>query len=370
MTHGLAQAGAAVEVATTDDDGAGHLDVPLGKPVIREGVPHWFFRRQTQFYKFSLPLTVWLQRNIKNYDVVQLHALFTYSTMPAAYAAARAHVPYIVHPLGTLNRVGLNQYHPGLKRVSFPLIERRIIARAAFVHYTSALEQAQAQAIGVTKRSVVIPIGVPAAPAEGGSHKTQLRTLVPQFDERVVFLFLGRLDPIKGLDVLLDAFARVCAQSSRVGLILAGEGEAGYENALRMECARLGIARDVFFAGYVDGDVKCALLRDSDVFVLTSSSENQGVAVVEAMAAGLPVIVTPGVGIAQAIVSAGAGVVVDREPGPVADALLKLERDRNVRKEMGGRGRRLAQEKFSVEAMTRALLDMYAQAIAQGRAHG
>lgn len=363
MTRGLAGAGAAVEVATTDDDGAGHLNVPLGEPVLRAGVPHWFFRRQTQFYKFSLPLTMWLRQNIKNYDVVQLHALFTYSTMPAAYAAARAGVPYIVHPLGTLNPVGMNQYHPGLKRVSFPLLERRIIEGAAFVHYTSALEQAQAQAMGVTRQSVVIPIGVPVDSTPNESHKIQLRELVPQFADRMVFLFLGRLDPIKGFDLLLPAFAGVCAQSAGVGLILAGEGEPGYENVLRMECTRLGIARDVFFAGYVDGDVKRAFLRESDVFVLPSRSENQGVAVVEALAAGLPVLVTPGVGIAQEIAASGAGAVVARESGLLAAAMLQLQRNENARREMGAQGKRLAQEKFSVEAMTRALLNMYSQAI-------
>lgn len=116
MVRGLAHAGATVHVATTDDDGAGRLDVPHGEPVTRDGATYFFFPRQTQFYKFSLPLTQWLGRSVKNYDALHIHALFSYASMPAAFFATRAHVPYILRPLGTLNRYGMQKHHAALKK--------------------------------------------------------------------------------------------------------------------------------------------------------------------------------------------------------------------------------------------------------------
>src|SRR5690242_6919694 len=89
MTRALVQAGVSVDVATTDDDGGKHLDVPLGEPVLRDGVRHWFFSRQTNFYKVSLPLARWLERNVWQHDVAHIHALFSYAALPAAWYASR-----------------------------------------------------------------------------------------------------------------------------------------------------------------------------------------------------------------------------------------------------------------------------------------
>lgn len=367
ITHALVNVGVQVEVATTDDDGALHLDVPLGQPVERDLITHWFFRRQTHFYKFSLPLTHWLARNTRRYDVIHIHALFSFATMPAAVFAARVHVPYIVRPLGTLNRVGMEQYHPVLKRVSFPLIERPLLERAAFLHYTSGLERAQAQAIGVTRRSVVIPIGVAPETTAGGARGDWLRQFAPHWVGRTIFLFLARLDPIKGLDVLLPAFAQLCAQNPNVALIVAGAGQPEYESELRAACAQLRVQNNVLFTGYVEGEIKRSLLRDADVFVLPSRSENQGVALVEAMAAGLPVIVTPGVGIAQEIVANGAGILSSGDSKSLTDAMHSLSAEPTRRAELGAHGRKLVAQKFSLDVMTQKLLAVYETAIREAR---
>lgn len=367
MTRALAGAGVEVHVATTDDDGATALQVPLDTPVTRENVTYRFFRRQTRFYKFSFPLARWLARNAKQYDVVHIHALFSFATLPAAVYAAREHVPYIVRPLGTLNRVGLEHYHRLLKRVSFSLIEKRILERAAGLHFTSELERAQACRVGIKQPGVVIPIGVALENDTHVVRGTWLENDAPQFLGRTIFLFLGRVDPIKGFDVLLPAFAKLRAQDASAALVIAGEGPAEYVNTLRTECARLEIENAVLFAGYTQGDAKRALLRDADVFVLPSRSENQGVAVVEAMGAGLPVLVTPEVGIARDIVRCGAGQMASTSDS-FAHAMLELAGDKARRVEMGARGKKLAAEKFSVEGMTKALLEMYATVLREARA--
>src|ERR1044071_2292764 len=103
MASGLATAGITVEVATTDDNGPGRLDVPIADAILEEGVTYRYFPRQTRFYTFSWPLTVWLAGHVGDYDVVHIHALFSYAAIPAAFWARRYGVPYIVRPLGVLN---------------------------------------------------------------------------------------------------------------------------------------------------------------------------------------------------------------------------------------------------------------------------
>src|SRR6185437_4176721 len=112
LAQGLASQEIEVHIATTDDDGANRFDVPLGVPISRGGVFYWFFPRQTRFYKFSHPLRAWLEAHVADYQLVHIHALFSYSSVAAARSAHRRNVPYIVRPLGTLNRWGMENRRP------------------------------------------------------------------------------------------------------------------------------------------------------------------------------------------------------------------------------------------------------------------
>jgi len=140
LTRELVKAGITVDVATTDDNGPTRLDVVLEHPVIDEGVTYRYFRRQTRFYSFSWPLTRWLNEHVVDYDLVHIHALFSYPSISAAFWAQRYRIPYIVRPLGVLTRWGMRNRRPWLKRGSFKFIESRILSGAAAVHYTSEQE--------------------------------------------------------------------------------------------------------------------------------------------------------------------------------------------------------------------------------------
>src|SRR5205823_3290799 len=154
LARGLAERGVESHVATTDDNDPWRLDVPCGEPVLNQGVTYWHFRRQSHFYTFSWPLTNWLARNVGKYDVVHIHALFSYAAIPAAYWAHRCGVPYLVRPLGTLNRWGMAHRRPALKKLSFEVIERRILQEAALIHFTSEQERVEAIDLDIRTRSV------------------------------------------------------------------------------------------------------------------------------------------------------------------------------------------------------------------------
>jgi glycosyltransferase involved in cell wall biosynthesis len=359
MTQGLVQAGVEVHVATTDDNGRDRVTVGRRETVTETGVTYHYFPRQTRFYTFSWPLTQWLADHVKDYDVVHIHALFSYPAGPAAFWARRYNVPYVVRPLGVLNRWGMKNRHPWLKEISFKLIERRILAGAATIHFTSEQERLEAEELGGFENSVVIPNAVDVPHDIANSAAGRFRARYPQLADRLIVLFLSRLDPKKGLDLLLPAFARIRAQHPRAILALAGSGDPGFVAERQREAARLAINSDIFWAGLLIDEEKWAAMADGDLFVLPSCSENFGVAVVEAMASKMPVVVTDQVGIHREITAGEAGIVVPCNVPDLANALNRLIADAEMRSKMGSNGRLLAHTKYSVAATTNHLLTLY-----------
>jgi glycosyltransferase involved in cell wall biosynthesis len=358
LAGSLARAGMEIQVATTDDNGPRTLPVPYGVPVVQDGVTYWFFPRQSRFYTFSWPLGVWLAQHVSDFDILHIHALFSFPTLPAAYWARRRRVPYIVEPLGSLNEWGMKNRRRWMKKWSFRLLERRIIEHAALVHYTSDQERLEAERLhaGATA-AAIIPNAVPKTP--GPSPAGRFITRFPHLEDRRILLFLSRLDEKKGLDLLMRAFAQARRQMPRVSLVVAGDGNPAFVSGLKAEAVRLGIERDVVWPGFLDGDLKQAALADADVFVLPSYSENFGIAVAEAMAAGLPVVVSNQVGIHRDVQQAQAGIVVPCDVTSLAGALVQLLDDAALCRSMGDNGQSFVRRHYSAQAVTQKLVTVY-----------
>jgi glycosyltransferase involved in cell wall biosynthesis len=352
LAQAQAEQGIQVHVAATDDDGPDRRGIPPQLPYTERQVTYWIFPRQTRYYLFSFPLTRWLMKHVSEYDVVHIHALFSYSSVAAAVAASMAGVPYIVRPLGTLSAWSMKNRRRWLKRLSFRLIESRILRAAAAVHYTSTQELTEAENLCIHHRGVMIPNPV----------SLELIKSRPRFantnEQRKGVLFLSRLDPKKGLDLLLPAFAEVRARFPEVVLVIAGEGEPAFVAALKLHAQSLGLDRPVSWVGFLQGEPKRAALEEADVFVLPSYSENFGVSVVEAMAAGLPVVISDQVGIHQEIESAQAGLVTTCDVKSLARALTEVLGDPIRRTEMGENAAKLAQT-FAPEIVAQQLRALY-----------
>src|SRR5262249_31427496 len=157
----LADRGIEVTTVTTNHDADGRtLPVLCGQPVATPSATRWYFPRTTVVFKTSAGMARWLGDNIDAFDIVHAHGLFSFAPVTAAYLARRAGVPYVLRPLGVLARYGMTRRRPVLKKVSLALIERRLIESASAVHFTSAAERAEAEALGLNCRSVVIPLGI------------------------------------------------------------------------------------------------------------------------------------------------------------------------------------------------------------------
>jgi glycosyltransferase involved in cell wall biosynthesis len=361
-----ARAGLAVEVATTDDDGpAARLSVPLGERVSGDdGLAVYYFRRQTYPYKVSLPLMRWLGRHVSRYDIVHIHALFSFASTVGALCAMSRNVPYIVRPLGVLRRYGMTRHRPYAKRISFQVNEKRILERADAVHFTSPEEAIEAESLGVDIRSIVIPLGVPRF--SRGSRNRFERTW-PQVQGRVVLLYLGRLHPVKNLESLLRAMPRILERAPAAIALIAGEGDPAYAEGLHRLAETIGVREQVLWTGHLSEAQKDDALATADVFVLPSFSESFGIAAAEALAAGVPCVVGRDVALASDIAHAGAGVAVDPDAESIARGITSLATNVTMRRECGRNAATLAAEKYSEDGMAAGLVGLYEEILVRRR---
>lgn len=358
MLKALSRRGVIAEAAATDDDGgAERLDVPLDRFVDFEGQRVRFFPRQTRKYAFSAPMRSWLRSNIRAYDIIHAHELFTFAPLVAAHQARTAGIPYVMTPHGALDTWGMRNKSRLVKATSIRLVEGPLLAAAAAVNFMTALEQARAARHGLSFRPLVLPVGIIDPDEPRGSAVESIDPLAG--DRRRMLLFLARIHPIKCADVLLRAFAGL--EDRECILVIAGGGDPSLVDSLRNLAGELGIGERVKWVGFTSGAGKRWLLSRATLFALPSASENYGIAAVEAMHAGLPVIVTTGCGLADFVSRHGTGIVTDGSVASLRAALATLLANNELARSMGVAGRRAAAQELSLETFGERLESSYRQ---------
>jgi glycosyltransferase involved in cell wall biosynthesis len=339
--HGLCRAlagrGHDVHVFTTNVDGDRVSDVPLGVAVPLDRVNVHYFASSFPRLYYSSPMKKAL-RDVRAFDIVHLHSVFLWPTYAAARAAERAEVPYVVSPRGMLVPELIARKSRLLKRAWIRLFEEHTFRESSMVHFTSQRERDDARRTGIViPAAAIIPNGVEVSLDRTSSRGDEL-------------LFLGRINWKKGLDRLIEAM-RLLPEAR---LTVAGNDEENY-------AATLPRLDNVRFVGAVSGEAKNELLRSAAALALPSYSENFGNVVLEAMAVGTPVVVTPEVGLAAEVERSGAGVVTPNDPPRLADALRTLLADPARRAEMGRRGRAAVELRYSWEHVAVQMEEVYAR---------
>jgi glycosyltransferase involved in cell wall biosynthesis len=333
--HGLCKALAArghdIEVATTSVDGPHDLAVTREIPVDVEGVTVRYFRSPCLRRLYYAPrMRGYFRAHRDRWQVVHTHSTFLWPTTAAARFAMRAGIPFVLSPRGMLVPDLIRRRNALLKRAWIALFEAVNIRNAAAIHVTSAAEREALHMLGFTPRMTVeipngVEIGAESAPA-------------PPAPAAAYALFLGRISWKKGLDRLVEALAF----APGVSLVVAGNDDENLWPGLERRIAELGLTGRIRRVGYVHGDDKWKLLREASFLVLPSRSENFGNVVLEAMAAGIAVIVTPEVGLAGKVGDSGSGLVVSGEPQAFGAAMAALAADPAARAAMAAKGRATA----------------------------
>ena len=354
LCRGLQRAGVEVEVVTTTANGRDSLrpSPPGGERY--DGVPVQYAPRAfpQRFFGARLrgPLTAALARA----DVCHIHGVWNAPEWWASYLARAARVPYVVSPRGMLQPQAMARGR-WRKAAAFALLDRRNLRGAALMHATSEQEAGAIRALDLGVPVAVVPNGVDLDGPHDASGGYRGRLGIPP--DAFVVLFLGRMHRIKRVDLLADAFAAARATHPSMHLVLAGPDEQGLVPDLLRRLA--GDVAHVHAIGDIHGADKWALLKDADVMVQCSDSESFGLAVVESLASGVPVIVTRTCPWSE-VETRECGLWVEQPAPAIAAAIRTLADDPLRRARMGERAVAFARDRYSWDAIAPQMARLYA----------
>ncbi len=266
-------------------------------------------------YGYAPRMVGWLKNNAHRFDAVVVNGLWQYPGLATWRALRGTATPYFVFTHGMLDP-WFNREYP-LKRVKkllyWPWAEYRVLRDARAVLFTSEEEKRLArQSFGPYRANErVVSFGVPEPLADSVAQREAFLQAFPQLRGRRFVLFLGRIHPKKGCDLLIEALAAVRSMDPSLLLVMAGPDQVGMQASLSQLAERLGITAAVIWAGMLRGDVKTGALRAAEAFVLPSHQENFGLAVAESLACGTPVLISNKVNIWREVVEDGAGLAAD-----------------------------------------------------------
>lgn len=359
----LARRGLGVDLVATDADGPHRLDVPLGRWIEQDGYRvRYFARAGRREWKFSPSMLAWLLAHAGEYGVAHITSSFGFPVLAGALACRLRGTPYIVAPQGMLEPWALG-YKANKKKWYLRLVETPLVLRGARrLQALNGNEAANIAALRLGPPVAVIANGIDAADAQAAPDPAPFLARFPAVRGRTVILFLHRVDPKKGLDLLAPAYAAVRARFPETHLVVAGPPTAGYEDTARGYFEAAGVADAVTFTGMLDGALKQGALAAASVFVAPTYSEGFSMAVLEAMAAGLPCVITEGCNFPEAG-AADAARVVPIAAEPFGAALADVLADPPAARAMGTRARALVAGKYTWDHVAADAAKIFADAM-------
>jgi len=264
-------------------------------------------------YRYTSLLLPWLTRESRSYDAIIIHGIWQYPTLATWIASQKVSFPYYVYVHGALNPWFKHQYP--LKHIKkwiyWLLAEYWVLRTARYVIFTSEEERRLAsQSFWLYKvNGRIVPYGIVAPPQEANQQLESFYQAYPMLKDKTFLLYLGRIHLMKGIDLLLRAFAELSSHNQDLMLVVAGQCSGSYFESLKGMAQALGISKKIVWTGFINGNVKWGALRAANAFVLASHAENFGVTVAESLACGTPVLISNKVNIWREIISSGAGLV-------------------------------------------------------------
>jgi glycosyltransferase involved in cell wall biosynthesis len=347
--------------ATTGGDNMAKSSLIEGGRVYKVNWPRSWYRSKDLFQNLSMEVSSW--------DVVELSEFWLYPIYAGSRAAKLARVPYVLRPAGSLQSWALNA-HP-LKRLKkamyLRLLGNSIMRGAACIRAASAYEAENIRCLGYRGPITIIPNGLDVMQFDG-IDKSEAEVCWPQLQDRPVVLFMSRLSPEKGLDLLIPAWDKLIRSPGHKDaiLVIAGPDYRGYHRTVEAMIEKHGLGHHVLMTGMVRGRRKGALLHRADVFVLPSYSENFGIVVAEALACGTPVITTTGTPWQQLDRIDAGRWIVPREHELLDTLREMLCMSLLQRKMMGDRGTDLIRNNYTWSSVANRFLHL-CQCITEGK---
>jgi glycosyltransferase involved in cell wall biosynthesis len=365
---GLSKLGHTMEVVCLDEPEASWLHNYPAK-VYALGPAELVFRKVSmEPYGYSGRFVRWMRTNAANYDAVIVDGLWGFHGLGTWLALRGSTVPYFVIPHSQLDPWFKYEYpiKHAKKWLYWLLVEYRILRDARAVLYYNEQERVLARRSFWLYRAKEAFAGSPVdVPLDGSYHQRQLFfARFPELRNKRLILFLGRIGPKKGCDLLIEAFAQVCRADSSLHLVCAGPDQVGWQQELQRRVVELGLESRVTWTGMLAGDAKWGAFHSAEVFVLPSHTEGWPIAVIEAMACGLPVLISNKVNIWPEVQASGGGFVANDD---LAGTIELLERWLQLTPQEHESMKRRARKGFIEQFASSVVLEQFISVL---RAHG
>ena len=313
---------------------------------------------------YSSEMSRFLNENADRFDLIHIHQVWHYPVYAAFRAASKHKLPCVLTSRGELSEWGLRQ--KALKKRIYRLfLLDGMLRNVSALHALTRAEKEQIVKLGCETPVVVAPNGVEPAPFEALPSTARFVERYPMLKGKSVVLFLGRLHRKKGLDILARSFSTIARRFEDAVLLIAGPDKFGTRENMEAILSSEGLLDRTVFTGLLTGEDKLAALNCADLFVLPSHSEGFANAVLEAMAARLPVVITKGCEFPE-VSEHEAGLVVEADEASVADAIIRLLSDADLCKRMGQQGHKLVTERYTWQVAAATLANLYKTLVAGG----
>jgi glycosyltransferase involved in cell wall biosynthesis len=358
LTETIGKSGVSIDIVATNANGYKTLDVPLLTWIQKENYriqyfPYWNFLD----YKFTWSLTCWLFKNVNNYELVHTNAIFSYPLLPAYWSCQIAKIPYIVTPRGMLEPWALT-YKSWKKKLYLFCLETPALQKASAINMLTSTEAEHIKKLNIKTPLVIIPNGIHRNYCESILSPEIFYDNFPETKNKKLIIFLGRIDPKKGLNLLAPAFAKVHEKFAETHLIVAGPDNTEFLHTAESYFSKAGCRDAVTFTGMLTGNIKYAALAAAKIYVAPSYSEGFSISVLEAMAAGLPCVITTGCNFPEAGKTQAASVVTINSHS-IAHALIELLQDEEKAKKMGDRARQFILENYTWDRVASKMVSVY-----------
>lgn len=299
----------------------------------------------------------WLAKNLKRFDLVILQAVWNFPIWISYLMCLYYRKPYIIIPHGSLYPETVGLKSTTKKQLFLWLYVKNMLKRARYVLFSTLDEKEKVEQFLAVKLSAeIVPNMVDQKPFLNAPAKGTFRKQFNIEPETKLLSHYGRVNPKKGIPYVLNLLPQLIEKFPSLLYVIAGGCEdPAYENELKQLVAKHHLEKQVLFTGLLSQELGISLLRDSDVFVLPSLSENFGMSVVEAMLCETAVVVSDQVGIAQELKEADAGLVIQLENDSLKHAIESLLENTELNQSLGRKGAEFVKTHYTEEVVKNKL---------------
>lgn len=325
--------------------------------------PLSFLSKIWPFYSYELSKA--LNRQIADFDLLHVHEIWHYPLFAGCREAKKTNVPYLVTAHGTLEPYCL-KIKSVRKKLYSTLFAKKILKQAAALHAVSEEEIKNITDFVNNRNVYYIPNGINIEWLENPPDREKIENLYPEIDGRKKILFLGRIHPKKGLDLLAKSFADIVQKRKDVCLLVIGPDNENYRSRIEALLAEKEVLNKTLFTGTLTGDNKLAVISGADIFVLPSYSEGFSMSTLEAMACGLPVVITKKCNFPQ-VEAAQAGRIINNNVNELTNAVIEILDNPELRNRMGNSGKKLIQNEYTWDKLADRMIDCYQDIISRNK---